>query len=214
MSQTSKFRHRATSHGQDELHKAFAALGHMQSLARPDEEAIAETAKETAEALQRMVEKKIGAENPKTLPNQPGAAQYIKYTPSQQSTGHNSGATTRIIKMQDMAVDPLEPPKFRCTGGADLFSRGQSLCGMAAAIAAATGPWACGCPFTFPLAGLACRRSAVRAAGGGPRKKKDWSSDWVRWEGRDPSSPGSAQLRQWCSAGRVLGGQGRAGSSG
>ncbi|GAB4821948.1 hypothetical protein N2152v2_008994 [Parachlorella kessleri] len=83
------------------------------ALARPDEEAIEETAKETAAALQRMVEKKIGAENPKTLPAQPGSAQYIKYTPSQQSTQHASGATTRIIKMQDMPVDPLEPPKFR-----------------------------------------------------------------------------------------------------
>lgn len=70
-------------------------------------------AKETAEALQRVVEKKLGAENPKTLPSQPGAAQYIKYTPSAQSAGHNSGAQTRVIKMQDMQVDPLDPPKFR-----------------------------------------------------------------------------------------------------
>lgn len=88
-------------------------LATLQSLQKPDEEAIAETAKETAEALQRMVEKKIGAENPKTLPTQPGAAQYIKYTPSQQNAQHNSGASTRIIKMQDMPVDPLDPPKFR-----------------------------------------------------------------------------------------------------
>lgn len=90
----------------------------MQALQRPDEETIEETARETAAALQRAVEKRLGAENPKTLPTQPGAPQYIKYTPSTQSAAHNSGATTRIIKMQDMQVDPLEPPKFRwvCLG--------------------------------------------------------------------------------------------------
>ena len=96
----------------------------VQALARPDEEAVAEAAKETAAALARVVEKKIGAENPKTLPAQPGAAQYIKYTPSAASAAHASGAGSRIIKMQDMAVDPLEPPKFRCGAGRGGARRG------------------------------------------------------------------------------------------
>ena len=30
-----------------------------------------------------------------------------------QGPQYNSGADQRIIKMQDMPVDPLEPPKFR-----------------------------------------------------------------------------------------------------
>ena len=30
-----------------------------------------------------------------------------------QGAQYNSGADQRIIKMQDMPVDPLEPPKFR-----------------------------------------------------------------------------------------------------
>ena len=94
-----------------------------------------------------MVEKKIGAENPKTLPAQPGSAQYIKYTPSQQSAQHASGATTRIIKMQDMPVDPLEPPKFRWVTqkgsvqglGWEGVSRWASLPGQLVALGACVG---------------------------------------------------------------------------
>ena len=70
-------------------------------------------ARETAAALSLRVDKKQAAVNPKTLPAAPGAAQYIKYTPADGGPQHASGAESRIIKMQDMAVDPLEPPKFR-----------------------------------------------------------------------------------------------------
>lgn len=44
----------------------------------PDEEEIERTARETAAALTLRVDKKQAAVNPKTLPQQPGAAQYIK----------------------------------------------------------------------------------------------------------------------------------------
>lgn len=70
-------------------------------------------ARETAAALALRVDKKQAAVNPKSLPSQPGAAQYIKYTPADGGPQHASGAASRIIKMQDMPVDPLEPPKFR-----------------------------------------------------------------------------------------------------
>jgi SNW domain-containing protein 1 len=82
-------------------------------MAKPDEEEVERVKAETLAALQRAVEKKVAAVNPKTLPSQPGAAQYIKYTPSTSNAAHASGAQQRIIKMQDMPVDPLEPPKFR-----------------------------------------------------------------------------------------------------
>lgn len=39
--------------------------------------------------------------------------QYIRYTPSQQGGGHNSGAQQRIIRMVEEQKDPMEPPKFR-----------------------------------------------------------------------------------------------------
>ncbi|WIA09040.1 hypothetical protein OEZ85_008454 [Tetradesmus obliquus] len=86
-----------------------------QNLARPDEEEVERTARETLEALNKRVNSKLATQNPSTLPEQPGAPTYIKYTPSQQGAAYASGAKQRIIKLQDMPVDPLEPPKFRHT---------------------------------------------------------------------------------------------------
>lgn len=80
---------------------------------KPNEEAVEEATKATAAALAARVGRKQAAVNPKNVPAAPGAAQYIKYTPSGSSASHASGAGTRIIKMQDLPVDPLEPPKFR-----------------------------------------------------------------------------------------------------
>lgn len=43
----------------------------------------------------------------------PNPVQYIRYTPSQQGSGHNSGAQQRIIRMVEVQQDPMEPPKFK-----------------------------------------------------------------------------------------------------
>ena len=83
-----------------------------QVIEKPDEEEVEETAKATAVALQERVMKKQAAVNPKNVPSGPGQAQYIKYTPASSSANHASGAVSRVIKMQEMPVDPLEPPKF------------------------------------------------------------------------------------------------------
>jgi SNW domain-containing protein 1 len=77
---------------------------------KPDEEEVEATAKATAAALALRLDRKQAAVNPATVPSAPGAAQYIKYTPASANSAQTS---TRIIKMQDMPVDPLEPPKFR-----------------------------------------------------------------------------------------------------
>ena len=76
---------------------------------RPAEEDEDAVAKETILAIQGKVDKKQAVMNPKHVPQVPGEAQYIRYT------GSSAGAQTagRIIKMQDMPVDPLEPPKFK-----------------------------------------------------------------------------------------------------
>ena len=87
----------------------------LQDFEKPDEDEVAQTAKETEAALLAVVTSKLHAQQPKQLPKQPGDAQYIKYTPAQQGKQYNSGAGQRIIKMQDMPVDPMEPPKFRYT---------------------------------------------------------------------------------------------------
>lgn len=86
-----------------------------QALQRPDEEAIEEATKKTAEALNLMVTNKVAISNPSTLPSQPGGPTYIKYTPSNQSAATAGSAGQRIIKMQELPKDPLEPPKFRHT---------------------------------------------------------------------------------------------------
>lgn len=77
------------------------------SFERPDEEEEDQVAKDTASALALKVTKKQAAVNPKNVPTVPGEAQYVKYTPA-----NGGAAKARIIKMQDMPVDPLEPPKF------------------------------------------------------------------------------------------------------
>lgn len=84
-----------------------------EDMEKPDDDEVALATKETAAALEALVNKKITAAQPKSIPAQPGGATYIKYTPANRSAAHNSGAQARVIKMQDMPVDPLEPPKFR-----------------------------------------------------------------------------------------------------
>eukprot|EP00892_Ulva_mutabilis_P000193 jgi/Ulvmu1/10174/UM006_0130.1 len=81
----------------------------------PDQDTIQETMKSTMEALSGIVTKKQAANNPKALSAdaRPGGPQYIKYTPKTTTQAHNSGVDHRIIQMQEMPKDPLEPPKFR-----------------------------------------------------------------------------------------------------
>jgi SNW domain-containing protein 1 len=82
-------------------------------LARPNEEEEEETAQRTAQALQQKLDSKLANLNPKKAPDGPKQAQYIKYTPSKQGGEYNSGASQRIIQMQEVQEDPLEPPRFR-----------------------------------------------------------------------------------------------------
>ncbi|MEW5302888.1 MAG: hypothetical protein WDW36_005628 [Sanguina aurantia] len=99
-------------------HKALVPkvdLLSKEALAKPDQEEVDKTAQETMAALQKVVTGKVSIANPSTLPSQSGASTLIKYTPTQQGSQYNSGAKQRIIKMQEMPVDPLEPPKFRHT---------------------------------------------------------------------------------------------------
>ena len=66
----------------------------------------------TKAVIEARVNGTLSANQPKSLPAQPGAPQYIKYTPAKQGPEYNSGASHRIIKMHTVAVDPLQPPKF------------------------------------------------------------------------------------------------------
>lgn len=74
---------------------------------------IEESTQRTKEALEKIVNVKLSAAQPKNVPTHSSDSKFIKYKPSQQSAAFNSGAQERIIRMVEMPVDPLEPPKFK-----------------------------------------------------------------------------------------------------
>ncbi|KAL7146854.1 hypothetical protein ABFS83_06G069900 [Erythranthe nasuta] len=74
---------------------------------------IDETMQETKAALEKIVNVRLSAAQPKNVPAQSSDSKFIKYKPSQQSAAFNSGAKERIIRMVEMPVDPMEPPKFK-----------------------------------------------------------------------------------------------------
>ncbi|CAK9153140.1 unnamed protein product [Ilex paraguariensis] len=76
-------------------------------------EEIEETTQQTKAALEKIVNVRLSAAQPKNVPTQSSDSKFIKYKPSQQSAAFNSGAKERIIRMVEMPVDPLEPPKFK-----------------------------------------------------------------------------------------------------
>ncbi|XP_077210836.1 chromatin protein family [Tasmannia lanceolata] len=77
------------------------------------EKEIEETTLSTKAALEKIVNVRLSAAQPKNVPTQSSDSKFIKYKPSQQSAAFNSGAKERIIRMVEMPVDPLEPPKFK-----------------------------------------------------------------------------------------------------
>lgn len=84
-----------------------------EQLARPDAETVEEVTERTKAALNRILDVKLSAKTTGGAVQKKAEPTYIKYTPSVQGGGHNSGANQRIIRVVDTAQDPLEPPKFR-----------------------------------------------------------------------------------------------------
>lgn len=74
----------------------------------------------TKEAILGRIDKKAVVGQSKAS-GATAAPEYIKYTPSKQGEGYNSGASHRLIKMHEVQNDPLEPPKFRHKKVADLL---------------------------------------------------------------------------------------------
>ncbi|KAF3539327.1 hypothetical protein F2Q69_00020906 [Brassica cretica] len=64
---------------------------------------IHETTEETKAAMEKVVNVRLSASQPTNVPSQSGDSKYIKYEQS----------SSRIIRMVEMPVDPLDPPKFR-----------------------------------------------------------------------------------------------------
>ncbi|TDL24985.1 pre-mRNA-processing protein 45 [Rickenella mellea] len=80
------------------------------NLDRPSEEEVQETAEKTRAALEKLVNGKIKAAQPKNVPDSQGKTSFIRYTPGQQN---GQGLSQRIIKMTEVVEDPLEPPRFK-----------------------------------------------------------------------------------------------------
>lgn len=78
---------------------------------RPSEEEVQETADRTRAALEKLVNGKIKAAQPKNVPDSQGKSSFIRYTPGQQNG--EAGLKQRIIKMTEVVEDPLEPPRFK-----------------------------------------------------------------------------------------------------
>ncbi|KAG6860956.1 mRNA splicing protein [Termitomyces sp. Mi166 len=81
------------------------------SMERPSEEEVQTTADKTRAALEKLVNGKIKAAQPKNVPDAQGKTTFIRYTPGQQNG--QGGLQQRIIKMTEVVEDPLEPPRFK-----------------------------------------------------------------------------------------------------
>ncbi|KAL4247427.1 Pre-mRNA-processing protein 45 [Abortiporus biennis] len=81
------------------------------AMERPSEEEVQATAEKTKAALEKLVNGKIKAAQPKNVPDSQGKTSFIRYTPGQQNG--SDGLKQRIIKMTEVVEDPLEPPRFK-----------------------------------------------------------------------------------------------------
>ena len=80
---------------------------------RPSEEEVANTASRTQAALEKLLNGKIKAANPKNVPSAQAGVSYVRYTPMAGGMNGGDGSAQRIIKMVDVVEDPLEPPRFK-----------------------------------------------------------------------------------------------------
>ncbi|KAG2979441.1 SNW/SKI-interacting protein A [Phytophthora cactorum] len=90
--------------------------GDAAAFALPSRDEEVETANRTRDALQVLVQGKVASSLPTNVGRQKSAketAKYIRYTPNDQGT--SGAAKQRIIRMVEVAKDPMEPPKFQHT---------------------------------------------------------------------------------------------------
>jgi SNW domain-containing protein 1 len=86
-----------------------------EDLVRPGPEEEKETTERTRAALEKLVNIKISATQPAKTIETDSKTTYVRYTPANSNPAHNAGSSTRVIRMVEIASDPLEPPKFKRT---------------------------------------------------------------------------------------------------
>ena len=75
-----------------------------------------ETARKTQEAFDSIVSGKVKSARPTNIVAQKSAKEsstYFRYTANPDAPGYNPKAATRVIRMVEAPVDPMEPPKFK-----------------------------------------------------------------------------------------------------
>ncbi|KAJ3323369.1 Puff-specific protein Bx42 [Boothiomyces sp. JEL0866] len=80
---------------------------------QPDEEIVQESTEKTRLALEKVIDGKIKSGKPKTFQEERNGPQYVKYVPAEQHTSSSAVAKSRIVKLVEAPVDPMEPPKFK-----------------------------------------------------------------------------------------------------
>lgn len=85
-------------------------------LSRPSEEEVAALTLKTREALEKKIQRKTAAALPGrlpegSLPSEVKPSEFYKYTPVDSLTGRQ--LPQRVIRMVEVAQDPLDPPKFQ-----------------------------------------------------------------------------------------------------
>lgn len=81
-------------------------------LARPSQEVVQATKEKTEQALMALVAGQTAAQKPKNVQGRKNdEPTFVRYTPTAQM-GEAQGMT-RIFKIQQRQIDPLEPPKFK-----------------------------------------------------------------------------------------------------
>lgn len=109
----------ASGGGNRKIHSKFTDLIEKkfdaEKLQRPDEEAIEANTNATLAAMNMIVSKKAAAALPVKRPDAPQTAkdhEFVRYTPKPSAIGYNPNCKQRIIRVVDVPVDPMEPPKF------------------------------------------------------------------------------------------------------
>ncbi|KAL8269362.1 hypothetical protein Esti_006725 [Eimeria stiedai] len=76
----------------------------------PSKEEEAKELQRTKLAIEKELERKgnAGRQQP-----QQREAEFVRYTPAKMCDGHNSGCAQRLLRLEDVAVDPLDPPRFK-----------------------------------------------------------------------------------------------------
>lgn len=118
-----KLRHDAIArlgHGKDKIvHSKISDMKSKlidekdESFFKPTSEELDETTEETRKILEKIISSKVAAALPVQHAQKAESAQYVRYTPSQQSGLNAGGAQQRIIRLVTDQVDPMEPPQFK-----------------------------------------------------------------------------------------------------